>query len=77
MSKQKPMRAWIDQYGRVVFARTIKELRERAGGGRVFKIYKDCASVTHGTITKHVGYGVGHRWFNEFAPVERPIGRRV
>lgn len=62
----KRVHAFIDQYGAVVYARTIKELRERAGGGKVNKMYydrKDGATV-------HCGYTVGRRWFSRFAPVE-------
>jgi len=32
---------YIDQYGQPIWARTVKELREKCGGGRVFKIYRD------------------------------------
>lgn len=64
MNKQKRM--FMDQYGQVVWATTVKELREAVGGGRTFKIYRDTPQGV-----KHVGYGVGHRWFSEFQPVER------
>ena len=58
---------YIDQYGNRLWARTIKELRDLCGGGRVFKIYVD---KTDGK-TVHCGYGVGHRWFTAFSPVEK------
>lgn len=66
MSK-KPVILFIDQNGSRVYAHTIKELREECGGGRVFKIYRD---KKDGRVV-HVGYGVGHRWFNMYQPIER------
>jgi hypothetical protein len=35
------MTLYMDQYGGKVWAHSVKELREKAGGGRVFKIYVD------------------------------------
>ena len=66
--KRKQPSLFLDQYGFHVFAHTVKELRERCGGGRVQKIYADTES---GTV--HIGYCVGNRWFNEFAPVVREV----
>lgn len=63
----KPM-LYIDQYGDHIYASTIRELREKAGGGRVFKVYVD---GTDGK-TYHVGYGVGRRWFSAFTPYRQP-----
>lgn len=62
----KNYRLFRDQYGQTVCARTIKELREKSGGGRVSKMYVDKAD---GSIA-HVGYVVGQRWFSMFAPIE-------
>lgn len=59
---------YIDQYGRPVWARTVKELREKCGGGRVVKIYRDKQDGR----SVHVGYGVGSRWFYAYRPVELP-----
>ena len=59
---------FIDQYGKPVWARTRKELQEKCGGGRVFKVYADKKSG--GTV--HCGYGVGRRWFNAYRPIELP-----
>ncbi len=56
---------YIDQYGERIWAHTVKELRKKAGSGRVFKIYRD-----RGEKTIHVGYGVGQRWFSAFVPLE-------
>lgn len=66
MPKQKPMHLWLDQYGQPVWARTVTELRDKTGGGRVFKIYLDKKDGP----TVHVGYGVGRRWFTRYQPVE-------
>ncbi len=57
-----------DQYGNCFHARTLKELREKAGGGRVSKMYIDRKDGT----TLHTGYVVGQHWFTAYAPVERP-----
>lgn len=65
---KKPYHLFIDQYGDPVWARTAKELREKCGGGRLFKIY--CDMKDGGSF--HVGYGVGRRWFNRYAPVHVP-----
>lgn len=59
---------FIDQYGQHFYAGSLKELREKAGGGRLSKMYvdkKDGRPV-------HVGYVVGPRWFSAFRPVEIP-----
>lgn len=63
---------YIDQYGQKLWAKTVKELREKAGGGRVFKIYVDKIAGEHAGKSVHCGYGVGSRWFSAFAPVEIP-----
>lgn len=62
----KPLHLWLDQYGQHIFARTVKELREKSGGGRVSKQYVDRKD---GTVL-HVGYVIGSRWFTRFARVE-------
>lgn len=61
---------YVDQYGDKLWARTVKELREKCGGGRVFKIY--CDMKPDGK-SYHVGYGVGPRWFNAFQPLKRAV----
>ena len=63
----KPMHLWIDQYGQREWARTVKELREKCGGGRVAKMYCDMKDGR----TVQTGYVIGRRWFNRFAPVEK------
>jgi hypothetical protein len=62
----KPHHLFIDQYGEPVWARTVKELRAKAGDGRVSKMYTDKKDGR----TVHSGYVVGRRWFSRFAPVE-------
>lgn len=59
---------WIDQYGQPVWARTVRELREKVGGGAVSKMYVDKLDGR----TVHVGYVVGRRWFTKYMPVEAP-----
>lgn len=59
---------YIDQYGAPVWARTVRELREKAGGGRVSTMYRDKKDGR----AMRVGYVVGQRWFTRFAPVELP-----
>ena len=58
-----------DQFGQCICAHTVKELREKCGGGRVFKIFRDKpGGKPYEAI--HVGYGVGCRWFDAFVPFE-------
>jgi len=63
---------YIDQYGGKLWAHTIKELREKAGGGRVFKIYVDKIGGQHAGHSCHIGYGIGRRWFHAYIPFEVP-----
>jgi hypothetical protein len=58
---------YIDQYGQPIWARTVRELRSKCGGGRVFKIYCDRSNPPR---TVQVGVGVGSRWFNRYIPWE-------
>ena len=57
------MMLYISQHNERIFARTVASLKEQAGAGRVFKIYRDTASGP-----KHVGYGVGSSWFDAYIP---------
>ena len=59
---------YLDQYGNKIWACTRKELQEKAGGGRMFKIYADKKDGT----SVHVGYGVGERWYTGFFRMELP-----
>lgn len=65
----KPVRLFVDQHDRVVYARTTKELREQARG-RFSKMYVD-KTVDGKRLCLHTGYVVGARWFTEYQPVER------
>jgi len=59
-------RLYRDQYGQTLIASTVKELRAKAGGGRVSRMYVDGIDGS----AKHVGYVVGARWFSAFVPFE-------
>ena len=61
----KPNHLFLDQFGE---ARTVKELREKVGGGRVSTMYRD---KKDGSVVR-CGYVIGQRWFSRFAPVEVP-----
>jgi hypothetical protein len=61
----KPNHLFIDQYGKPVWARTVKELRAKAGGSTMYRDKKD------GSVVR-CGYVIGRRWFSRFAPVEVP-----
>ena len=61
-------RLFIDQYGDRIYADTVKELREKAGGGVTRRMFHDMPEGP----PMHVGYVVGRRWFTEDAVVERP-----
>ena len=66
MRTAKTRRLWGDQYGNMIWATTVKELKQKAGPGRVFKIYRDKKDGT----SVHCGYGVGKRWFDAYVPCE-------
>ena len=69
MSTFRPHLLYLDQHGLPVWARTVNELRVRAGGGRVSKMYCDKSDGR----TVHCGYVVGHRWFTAYKPIEKPL----
>lgn len=58
---------YLDQYGNTFFASTVKELREKVGGGRVSKMYVDLCSAR----PKHCGYVIGKHWLTAYAPYEK------
>lgn len=60
-----------DQFGASIWARTVRELRHKVGGGRVSKMYLDKVDGPHAGKIVHVGYVVGSHWFTAFAPIER------
>lgn len=57
---------YIDQYGNHFGAHTLRELREKVGGGRISKMYQDKSDGT----ARHTGYVIGQRWLSAFRPVE-------
>ena len=57
---------YIDQYGSPIWARTVKELREKCGGGHVSIMYAD---TKEGKSVQR-GYVVGQRWFSAYVPKE-------
>lgn len=61
------MKLFVDQYGMLVYARTIKELRSKVemGGCRVSKMFID----RNGEIL-HIGYVIGSHWFSAYLPLE-------
>lgn len=59
---------YLDQWGNRYFAKTVRELREKLGGGRVSKMYRD---TKDGDVV-HTGYVVGAHWCEAFAPVRNP-----
>lgn len=59
---------YVDQWGNRWWAKTIAELRQQIGGGRVAKIYVD---GTDGK-TYHIGYIVGQHWCEAFSPMRNP-----
>jgi putative component of toxin-antitoxin plasmid stabilization module len=67
MKRKHTHRLFLDQFGDIVIARTVRELREKCGGGKTTRMYID----RNGLAVK-AGYVVGNRWFTEYAPVEVP-----
>ena len=62
----KILTLYVDQYGRHVYARTVKELRDKCCGGRASIMY--CDTEEGKTVRK--GYVVGQRWFTAYVPKE-------
>lgn len=59
---------YIDQYGSKFWSTTLTELREKIGGGRVSKMYRDKKDGS----TVHVGYVIGQHWLSAYQPCEVP-----
>lgn len=57
---------YLDQYGNRWLARTVRDLRDQIGGGRVSRMFRDKADGS----SVHVGYVVGAHWCDAFQPVE-------
>lgn len=64
-SRKTVRRLFVDQYGHMLVARTVRELKALAGG-HCSRMYIDTADGK----TLAVGYVVGKRWFREYVPVE-------
>ena len=64
----KPPILYIDQYGNRFWARTVKELRQAVGGGRVSKMYRDKKDGR----SVHCGYVIGEHWLSGYTPLEKP-----
>ena len=64
---------YIDQHGGMVWARSVKELKDKVGPGRVFRIYVDKIKGSHAGQSVHCGYGIGQRWFSAFIPYEHVV----
>lgn len=58
-------RLYVDQYNNVIYASSVKDLQEKAGGGRITRMYRDRKDKQY-----HVGYVVGQRWFSMYQPLE-------
>ena len=69
---RRPVYLWRNQYGDIVFASTVAELRRKQGGGKVSKMYVD----TDDGRTLHVGYTIGNNWWDKYQPVEIEEARR-
>ena len=59
---------YLDQWGNRFTSRTVRELREQIGGGRISKMFRDKRDGS----TVHVGYVVGAHWLTAFKPIELP-----
>jgi hypothetical protein len=61
---------YVDQYGNMFYAKTVKELRSKIGmgGSRVSPMYID---KKDGTTVK-IGYVIGGHWLKAFQPCETP-----
>jgi hypothetical protein len=71
LTEDKPT-MFIDQYGSHQMAGSAKELREKVGGGRVSKMYRD---TKEGTMW--VGYVVGYQWFEAYKPTKVTVIRNI
>ena len=61
-------RIFIDQFDRIHRVYTIKELKDRVGRTKAYKMYRDTKSGT-----KHIGYVVGDYWLTEYQTVEKTL----
>ena len=59
---------YMDQWGNKFWAKTVKSLRDKVGGGRISKMYVD---KKDGSVV-HCGYVIGQHWLTAYRPVEIP-----
>lgn len=64
------MTLYVDQHGNHYTAKTVKELREKVGGGKAQRMYLDGDTMGE---RYHVGYVVGRQWLRAFTPVRVKI----
>lgn len=57
---------YIDQWDNKFWAKTVKDLRNKVGGGRVAKMYCDKKDGSY----VHCGYVIGQHWLKAYRPVE-------
>lgn len=67
--KKTKMRLYVDQYGDKIIASTVKELKEKSGPGRVYKMFIDSADGK----TYHTGYVIGQLWYTMYEPVRNEV----
>jgi len=63
---------YINQYGERFYARTLRELKESVGGGKIEKMFRDSVDGK----SYHVGYvigGHGGHWLTEYTQTRNPI----
>ena len=63
---------YLSQYGDKFTARTIKELRQKVGKGRVSRVFVDGSGKDAGKVF-HTGYCVGSVWLTAYQPVRKAI----
>ena len=56
---------YLDQWGNRYWAKSVRELHRRLGGGRPSKMYRD-DPLTKKVI--HIGYVVGKHWCGAYVP---------
>lgn len=65
MMRGKPT-LFLDQYGHRYWARTVKDLKQNVGPGKVSLMYRDKKDGR----TVRVGYVIGQYWLTAYQPVE-------
>ena len=67
---------FIDQYGNVFKARTLKDLKENMGcRGKISKMYCDVPDKEGKTTTYHIGYVIGDHWLTAYTNCKEPINQ--